>query len=99
MTIHDSGSSGPATRWKRLAVMVGVVAYLGTGYLYLAFSGLVAIPGLWAVPLWAAWVGGLCLVARFARRWSWWVMAAGPLAIAVWWVYATVGWGPLGWSR
>ena len=90
-----SGDAGPGGLQKAV-VVVGLVAYLATGFVYLT-SGLV-VPMPWLAVLWVVWLVGLWLVARLFRAWSWWVLAAAPLAAAFWFLYLTAGERLLGWT-
>ena len=67
-----SGDAGPGGLQKAV-VVVGLVAYLATGFVYLT-SGLV-VPMPWLAVLWVVWLVGLWLVARLFQAWSWWVLA------------------------
>ena len=90
-----SGDAGPGGLQKAV-VVVGLVAYLATGFVYLT-SGLV-VPMPWLAVLWVVWLVGLWLVARLFRAWSWSVLAAAPLAAAFWFLYLTAGERLLGWT-
>ena len=81
---------------QKALVMVGVAAYLVVGFFYLT-SGLV-VPFPWLAILWAVWLVGLWLVARLTRTWSWWVLAAAPLAAAFWFLDLSLGERLLGWT-
>lgn len=81
---------------RRVAVVLGLAAYLATGFLYLT-SGLV-VPGGALVVLWVVWLVGVWAVARLMVGWSWWVLAAAPAAVAFWWAYLLAGEGLLGWT-
>ncbi len=76
--------------------VVGIVLYLGVGWVYLA-SGLV-VPFPWVIGMWAVWVAGLPLLRRmFTTRPVWaWTVAAGA---AVAWVLIVMAGGALfGWT-
>ncbi|MFP3914428.1 MAG: hypothetical protein ACLFWM_06105 [Actinomycetota bacterium] len=80
----------------RVVAYVGFVAYAMVGLAYV-LGGLLLVPGLWLVPLWGGWLGGLGIAYRLTRRRSWWVLAAAPVALAVLWLYVEAGWGLWGW--
>lgn len=77
-------------------MILGLIAYLGVGFLYLT-SGLV-VPGVALLVLWAVWLVGVWGVARLVMRWSWWVWAAAPVAFAFWALYLAVGEDLFGWT-
>lgn len=84
------------TLGRRALVVVGLLAYLAAGFIYLT-SGLV-VPAPWIFILWGLWLVGMWVVARLVARWSWWTLAAGPLAFGFWWAYLAVGESLLGWT-
>lgn len=81
---------------QRVLVIVGLLIYLATGFIYLT-SGLV-VPGLALFLLWFVWLVGIGVVARMVARWSLWVLAAGPVAMVFWWLYLMVGEALFGWA-
>lgn len=81
---------------RRVGVILGLVAYLASGFLYLT-SGLV-VPGFALVVLWLVWLGGMWWVARMVAVWSWWVLAAGPAALTFWLLYLWFGERVFGWT-
>jgi hypothetical protein len=87
--------SGPSLA-RRVLVVVGLFGYLATGLVYLA-AGLV-VPGPWFFLLIVLWLVGLWFVAVHTARWSWWVAAAGPVALLFWWAYVSLGELLLGWT-
>jgi len=88
-------SDGP-TGLQKGPVVVGLLAYFAVGFIYFT-SGLV-VPLPWLAVLWAVWIVGMWQVARLLRTWSWWVLAAAPLAAAFWFLYLAVGEALLGWT-
>ncbi len=79
-----------------MGVILGLVAFLATGFLYLT-SGLV-VPGVGLLVLWLAWLAGMWWVARKVADWSWWVLAAAPAALAFWWLHLWFGEAVFGWT-
>lgn len=80
---------------RRVAVIAGLLAFLASGFIYLT-SGLV-VPHPWLAILWVVWLLGMAGVARLTARWSWWVLATAPAAMAFWFLYLMVGEAALGW--
>lgn len=76
--------------------VLGIVLYLGVGFIFLT-SGLV-VPFPWLAVLWAIWIVGVYpLVKTFQSRRAWTPLI--PLAaIAFWWVYLSMGEALLGWT-
>lgn len=93
MSVSVDAAPTPA---KRVGVILGLVVYLATGFLYLT-SGLV-VPGLALILLWLVWLAGMWWVARRVAGWSWWVLAAAPAALAFWWIYLWFGEAVFGWT-
>jgi hypothetical protein len=81
---------------RRVLVALGLLGYVATGFVYVA-AGLV-VPGPWLVVLIVIWLVGLWFVAVHTARRSWWVVASGPLALAFWWGYVTLGELLFGWT-
>lgn len=81
---------------RRTLVMLGLLGYIATGFVYL-ISGLV-VPIGFLILLLAFWLVGLWITATYVARWSWWVLASGPLALSFWWAYVTLGGAFLGWT-
>ena len=88
-------SGSVVTPGRRVAVIVGLLAFLASGFIYVT-SGLV-VPHPWLVLLWVIWLIGMAVVARLTARWSWWVLAAAPAAMAFWFIYLMAGEAFLGW--
>lgn len=84
------------TPLQRVAVIVGLLAYLASGFLYLT-SGLV-VPGGALVVLWLVWLTGMWFVAKLLARWSWWVLLSAPAAVLFWVVYLSLGETLFGWT-
>lgn len=84
------------TTFQRVGVILGVVVYVATGFLYLT-SGLV-VPGWPLVVLWLIWLVGMWYVARLVARWSWWTLATGPAAVLFWVTYLSAGEAWFGWT-
>ena len=80
----------------RILGIVGLVAYLASGWWYLV-SGLV-VPGPWLFILWGIWVVGLFFAWRTWRTRPVWTLAFAPVAIAFWFIYVTAGEQLLGWA-
>lgn len=87
---------GRPSAGRRALVILGLLGYIATGFLYL-ISGLV-IPIGFLILLLAFWLVGLWITATYVARWSWWVLASGPLALVFWWGYVTLGDVFLGWT-
>lgn len=81
---------------RRVGVVLGLVAFLATGFLYLT-SGLV-VPGGGLIVLWLVWLAGMWGVARMVTGWSLWVLAAAPAALAFWGAYLWFGETVFGWT-
>lgn len=92
----SSATRASPTPIRKLGVILGLVAYLAVGFLYLT-SGLV-VPGMALVLLWVVWLVGMWGVARLVARWSGWVWLAAPAALAFWWLYLLVGENLFGWT-
>lgn len=92
----SSTVEAPPSPGRRIGVILGLVAYLAVGFLYLT-SGLV-VPGVALIVLWLVWLGGMWWVARTVAGWSWRVLAAAPAALAFWWLYLWVGETVFGWT-
>ncbi len=80
---------------QRVAVIVGLLLFVATGFLYLT-SGLV-VPMPWLGILWAIWLVGMWASARLTARWSWWIFAAAPAALLFWFAYVSLGEVLFGW--
>jgi hypothetical protein len=81
---------------SRILGVLGVLAYLGIGYFYLA-SGLM-VPGPWLFILWAVWLAGAGLViVAFRRRPGMTIMVAAAAAV-FWYVFVQLGSWLLGWT-
>jgi xanthosine utilization system XapX-like protein len=96
MTDLSSVTTPEPTVVQRILVVVGLIAYLATGFIYLT-SGLV-VPFPWLIVLWLVWLAGMWITARLMARWSWWVLSAAPAAMAFWWAYLSVGEAVFGWT-
>lgn len=81
---------------SRAAVVIGLLGYLASGWLYLG-AGLVVPVG--AVPfLWAIWLAGVWVVGRLVRQRSPWTLATGPAAVLVWAGFVSLGEWLFGWT-
>ncbi len=89
----SEGEAG--STWRTVAFVVGIVAHLGVGVLYLAV-GLV-VPGL-AIPFfWAFWI--LLLVMAVRRRENpGWVLATPVVAAAALLAAVSLGEAVFGWT-
>jgi len=77
--------------------IVGLLAYVAVGLFPYLTSGLM-VPGPWLYILWALWVLGAFLAWRTFRRRPLLVLLFAPAAVAIWFVYVTVGEQLLGWT-
>jgi hypothetical protein len=82
--------------WTRVVAIIGIVAHVAVGYLYLA-AGLVA-PLYGIVVFWLLWVALLALAIRLLRRHPLWTLAVPFVAAGVLLGGITLGEALLGWT-
>ena len=79
-----------------MLVILGVLLYVVSGWLYLA-AGLL-VPAMVAPLLWAIWLAGAWLLGRQVRQWSLWTLAWAPAAVLFWAAFISVGGWLFGWT-
>lgn len=86
----------PPAGWQRALGLVGLVAHLVVGYLYLAAGLVVPVP--WLVVFLIAWVALLVAAIYLLGRHPLWVLAVPVLALGILIGGVSLGGVLLGWS-
>ncbi len=81
---------------EKVLLVVGIVLYVTTGWLYLS-SGLV-VPFPWVYILWTIWLGGLLVLRSVMRNNPAWTPMVAVAAVAVWVAFVQLGSWLFGWT-